>query len=83
MKDWYQNRMETGVSHRNYRVDQGQKIWLTDAQAKIHGDKVEKCPPPETLLDCAAPEDHLYWQQEQQAKKVSKADNKKAEKTKP
>ncbi len=83
MKDWYQNKMETGVSHRNYGDKKRKKIWLTNDQAKIHGDKVEKCPPPKTISDCAAPEDHSYWQEEQQAKKVSKPDNKKGEKTKP
>lgn len=68
MKVWYQNRMETSVTHRGKQIGKDQKIWLTPDQAKLHGDqKVQKCEPPKSILECADPGEHAQWQAEAKA----------------
>ena len=42
MKSWYQNRMESGVTHRGQSIPKGKKVLLTEAQAKLHNSKQEK-----------------------------------------
>ena len=42
MKNWYQNRMESGVTHRGQNIPKDKKLYLSDAQAKLHNGKQEK-----------------------------------------
>ncbi len=42
MKYWYQNRMESGVTHRGQNIPQGKMLYLTEAQAKLHNGTQEK-----------------------------------------
>lgn len=42
MKEWYQNRMETGVTHRGQKIPQNKLLYLTSAQVKLHNSGQEK-----------------------------------------
>lgn len=58
MKNWYQVKVKTGLTHRRTQVKQGQKIYLSDAQAKLHGEsKLSKTEPPKKAGEAAVKED--------------------------
>lgn len=76
-KNWYQHKMERGFTHRGNPVQKGQKVWLTDKQAEGLKGRIMECEAPETILDCAAPEDHVLWQESLKAN--AKSDSKKGE----
>lgn len=78
-KTWYQHKMETGFTHRGNPVHKGQKVWLTDKQAEGLKGRIMECDPPESILDCAAPEDHAFWQESLKAN--TETDTKKSETT--
>lgn len=48
MKQWYLTRDGIdGIWHEGQLVGAGQKIELTEEQAKVHGDKLVKSKPPD------------------------------------
>lgn len=42
MKTWYQNRMQTGVTHRGFNVPEDKYLYLTEAQAEVHNKKEQR-----------------------------------------
>lgn len=42
MKNWYQNRMAESVNHRGQNIPEGKKVYLSEAQAKLHNARTEK-----------------------------------------
>lgn len=68
-KDWYQNRMETSVTHRGQNIPKDKKLYLSEEQAKIHnanGEKVAKTNPPENDDEVGVLADLKLWEKDQQ-----------------
>ena len=62
-KKWYQYKMKSGYIHRSNRVEEEQKVWLTDKQAEGLMGLIAECEAPETIFDCAAPFDYAFYQE--------------------
>ena len=45
MKSWYQNRKESGVTHRRQNIPKDKLVYLTKAQADLHNKNGEKVAP--------------------------------------
>ena len=75
MKSWYQNRMESGVTHRGQNIPQGKMLYLTEAQAKLHNgkqEKVAKTEPPKDSGEAGVLADWEEWSKNQSASQQSK-----------
>lgn len=76
MKDWYQNKMKTGVNHRGFNVPQHKFLYLTEAQSKVHNKsdkervaKVERAPKKEEVAVMADWEEYFNSSTNKQAKR--------------
>ena len=67
MKSWYSTKDGSSLSHGNVAIKPGQKIFITEAQAKLHGDKVEKSEAPTTSDDAGVKAEFEEWQRSQSA----------------
>lgn len=79
MKSWYENRMESGVSHRGQAVAKGKKVYLTEAQAKLHNrteEKLVKCDSPKAAVEAAVKAD---YDESEQANASNKSKSEKQE----
>ncbi len=77
MKSWYQVKVPTGLNHRGKSVVVDKLICLSEAQAKLHGLKVEKSEDPKTILDCAFPIEHAEWLEKSKEAKQEKRQQRK------
>ncbi len=76
MKTWYQNRMESGVTHRGQNIPKGKKVLLTEAQAKLHNgtqEKVAKTEPPKDSSEAGVLADWSEWTKANEKTEVQKS----------
>ncbi len=63
MKNWYLTREAGTLIHCGQGIELGKKIFLTESQAAIHGEKIEPCDPPLDLTEAGVEsewDDALY-----------------------
>ncbi len=46
MNNWYVTKENETLFHRDQAIETGKKIFLTEDQASLHGDKIEPCDSP-------------------------------------
>lgn len=51
MKSWYLTKEQGSLFHGGEAIEPDKKIFLTEDQAKLHGDKIESCEPPAELIE--------------------------------
>lgn len=78
MKSWYTTRESVNLQHKSQPIAKGKRIFLTEAQAALHGEKVEKSEAPKTANEAGVKAEYDEWQQSQSVKPTDKP-NQKAE----
>lgn len=64
MKTWYLTREGTGdLMHKDYKIPSGNKIYLSEAQAKIHANKIIKTEPPDSPQEAAILNEYFEYLQ--------------------
>ncbi len=61
MKHWYQTREGASLHHKNQLIAEGKRIFLTEAQAKLHGDKLENSKAPTKPEEAGINEEYEQW----------------------
>ena len=67
MKSWYTTRDGANLQHKSQPVTNGKRIFLTEAQAKLHGDAIEKSEAPTKVEDAGVKSEYDEWQATQSA----------------
>ena len=67
MKNWYSTREGVNLQHKSQSIEHGKRIFLTDAQAKVHGDKLELSEAPKTAIEAGVKAEFDEWRTTQDA----------------
>ena len=67
MKSWYSTKDGASLQHKSQPIVNGKRIFLTEAQAALHGDKVEKSDPPQSADEAGVKTEFEEWQRNQSA----------------
>lgn len=62
MKSWYTTRDGANLQHKSQPVANGKRIFLTEAQAALHGDAIAKSEAPTRAEDAGVKEEYDEWQ---------------------
>ncbi|WP_319419473.1 hypothetical protein [Pleurocapsa sp. FMAR1] len=66
MKNWYINREAGALNHCGVDIPEGKKILLSEEQASLHGEKVEKSDAPVEKNESAVAAEFAEWQAQQE-----------------
>ena len=72
MKSWYSTKDGASLQHKSQPIVNGKRIFLTEAQAALHGDKVEKSDPPQSADEAGVKTEFEEWQRSQSAAEKGK-----------
>ena len=61
MKSWYSTKDGSNLSHGNVAIKPGQKIFITEAQAKLHGEGIEKSEAPQSADEAGVKTEFEEW----------------------
>ena len=72
MKSWYSTKEGASLQHKSQPIVNGKRIFLTEAQAALHGDKIEKSEAPKTADEAGVKAEYDEWQRGQSSAVKSK-----------
>lgn len=61
MKNWYKTREGATLQHKSQAITKGKRIFLTEAQAEVHGDAIEKAEAPSSAEESAIKSEYDEW----------------------
>lgn len=62
MKNWYTTRDGVNLQHKSKPISTGKRIFLSEAQAKLHGSKVVKADAPKSVDDVGVKQEWFDYQ---------------------
>ena len=63
MKNWYSTRDGANIQHKAHTIANGKHIFLTEAQAKLHGDAIKKSEAPKNADEAGIKTEFEEWSQ--------------------
>ena len=61
MKNWYTTREGANLQHKSQPISEGKRIFLTEAQAKLHGDAIDSVEAPKSADESAIKSEYDEW----------------------